>query len=121
MPALIRHLRLLALLVLVAGLGVRGAVPAGSRKSINETMGGRQSDRVEAAVAAYLRIAADHGLDPVHMALAWCKTRPFMASVIFGATDLDQLAHILEGADLELSAEVLEAIDLAHRAHPMPY
>jgi len=29
MPALIRHLRLLALLVLVAGLGVRGAVPAG--------------------------------------------------------------------------------------------
>ena len=72
-------------------------------------------------MAAYLRIAADHGLDPVHMALAWCRTRPFMASVIFGATDLDQLAHILEGADLELSAEVLEAIDLAHRAHPMPY
>ena len=29
MPALFRHLRLLALLVLVAGLGVRGAVPAG--------------------------------------------------------------------------------------------
>lgn len=98
-----------------------GAVPAGSRKSINETMGGRQSDRVEAAVAAYLRIAADHGLNPVHMALAWCRRRPFMASVIFGATDLDQLAHVLEGADLELSAEVLEAIDLAHRAHPMPY
>ena len=29
MPALFRHLRLFALLLLVAGLGVRGAVPAG--------------------------------------------------------------------------------------------
>ena len=29
MPALFRHLRMLALLVLVAGMGVRGTVPAG--------------------------------------------------------------------------------------------
>ncbi|WP_416368893.1 aldo/keto reductase [Tritonibacter mobilis] len=98
-----------------------GAVPEKSRKSINPEMGGRQSDRVEAAVAAYLTIAADHGLDPVHMALAWCRTRPFMASAIFGATDVAQLAHILEGADLELAPEVLAQIDQAHRAHAMPY
>ena len=98
-----------------------GAVPEKSRKSINPEMGGRQSDRVESAVAAYLAIAADHGLDPVHMALAWCRTRPFIASAIFGATDVDQLAHILEGADLELAPEVLAQIDHAHRAHAMPY
>lgn len=98
-----------------------GAVPEKSRKSINPEMGGRQSDRVESAVAAYLAIAADHGLDPVHMALAWCRTRPFIASAIFGATDVDQLAHILEGADLELAPEALAQIDHAHRAHAMPY
>ncbi len=98
-----------------------GAVPDGSRKSINAEMGGRQSARVEAAVAAYLQVAADHDLDPVHMALAWCKTRPFMTSAIFGATDVDQLAHLLKGADLQLSEAVLADIDRAHRAHPMPY
>ncbi|WP_420005574.1 aldo/keto reductase [Arenibacterium sp. LLYu02] len=98
-----------------------GAVPEKSRKSLNPEMGGRQTARVEGAVAAYLKIAAEHGLDPVHMAMAWCKTRPFMTSAIFGATDVGQLAHLLQGADLELSAEVLAEIDRAHRAHPMPY
>ena len=98
-----------------------GAVPEGSRKSIVAEMGGRQSAHVEAAVAAYLDIAAEHDLDPVHMALAWCKTRPFMASAIFGATTVDQLAHLLKGVDLVLSDAVLASIDRAHRAHPMPY
>lgn len=55
------------------------------------------------------------------MALAWAATRPFMASVIFGATTLAQLDHILSGLDTSLSAEVMAAIDAAHRAHPMPY
>ncbi|OIQ29804.1 MAG: aldo/keto reductase [Alphaproteobacteria bacterium MedPE-SWcel] len=98
-----------------------GAVPEGSRKSLNAEMGGRQSERVLGAVAAYLQIAADHGLDPVHMALAWCKTRPFMTSAIFGATNVTQLTHLLNGVDLELSDAVLADIDAAHRANPMPY
>ena len=55
------------------------------------------------------------------MALAWAASRPFMASVIFGATTRDQLQHILDGVDLELDDEVLEDIDLVHRDHPMPY
>ena len=84
-------------------------------------MGGRRSARVFDAVAAYLEIADRHGLDPVHMALAWCRTRPFMMSAIFGATSVLQLEHILRGADLELSTDVLAEINQAHRAHPMPF
>lgn len=98
-----------------------GAVPGGSRMSINGDLGGRATDRAPAAVEAYLEIARKHGLDLVHMALAWCMQRPFMMSAIFGATTADQLAHIIAGKDLVLSDEVMSDIDAAHRAHPMPY
>lgn len=98
-----------------------GAVPAGSRMSIGPKMGGRASERVDVATDAYLAIARDHGLDPVHMAMAFCVERPFMASAIFGATTQEQLEHILAGLDVTLSSDVQAAIDEAHRAHPMPY
>ncbi|UWQ78247.1 aldo/keto reductase [Leisingera sp. S132] len=106
---------------LLTGKYQNGAVPEGSRKSINPELGGRHSPRVYDAVAAYLEIAGRHGLDPVHMALAWCRTRPFMASAIFGATRLAQLEHLLQSVELELSQQVLDEINAAHRAHPMPY
>jgi len=53
--------------------------------------------------------------------LAFARMRPFMASVIFGATTLDQLEVALGAADLMLSDEVMAEIDKAHRAHPMPF
>jgi len=98
-----------------------GAVPDASRMSLNSDMGGRKTDRVFAAVDAYLDIAGRHGLDPSQMALAWCMTRPFMCSVIFGATNMAQLEVAIGAADLTLSDEVMAEITAAHRAHPMPY
>ena len=106
---------------LLTGKYQNGAVPEGSRKTLNPELGGRHSPRVYAAVDAYLEIARKHGLDPVHMALAWCRTRPFMASAIFGATTVPQLEHALKSVEVTLSEEVLREIDAAHRAHPMPY
>ena len=98
-----------------------GAVPDGSRKSINDGMGGRWTDRVQGAVDAYHALAKDYGVDPVHMALAWCQTRPFACSAILGATTAEQLAHGLKAADLALPEALVEAIDAVHKAHPMPY
>ena len=98
-----------------------GNVPAGSRMSVVENLSGRANPRVYPAVNAYLGIVRKHGIDPVHMALAWCRTRPFMCSAIFGATRLGQLEHILGASDVVLSQECLEDIAVAHKAHPMPY
>ncbi len=106
---------------LLTGKYQNGAVPEGSRKTLNPDLGGRHSPRVYGAVDAYLEIARKHGLDPVHMALAWCRTRPFMASAIFGATTVPQLEHALKSVEVTLSDEVLAEIDAVHRAHPMPY
>ncbi len=55
------------------------------------------------------------------MALAWARQRPFMTSIIFGTTSMDQLEVALAAIDLELSDEVLADIATAHKAHPMPY
>lgn len=98
-----------------------GAIPSGSRRSINEGMGGRATDRVFAAVGAYLDIAERHGIDPVHLALQWTRMRPFPTIPIFGATTADQLDVALGGPAVKLSDEVLDEVSEAHRAHPMPY
>jgi aryl-alcohol dehydrogenase-like predicted oxidoreductase len=106
---------------LLTGKYQGGKVPKGSRMSLNGDLGGRKSERVFDAVDKYLDIARRHGLDPVHMALAWCTTRPFMGSVIFGATSMAQLETALGAVDVTLSGEVLEEINAAHKAHPLPY
>lgn len=106
---------------LLTGKYQDGKVPEGSRMSSQPEMGGRYSDRVFGAIDAYLRIAQKHGLDPVHMALAFCTSRPFMGSAIFGAMDLDQLKRALGAAQVTLTDEALADINEAHKAHPMPY
>ncbi|MEO9466932.1 aldo/keto reductase, partial [Sulfitobacter pontiacus] len=106
---------------LLTGKYQNGALPEGSRMAINGDLGGRKTDRVFDAVDAYLQIAQKHGLDPVQMSLAFTRQRPFMTSVIFGATSLDQLEVILGGIDLHLDDEVMADLDAAHKAHPMPF
>ncbi|MDO6583948.1 aldo/keto reductase [Salipiger sp. 1_MG-2023] len=106
---------------LLTGKYQNGAVPEGSRMALNGNLGGRKSDRAFPAVEAYLQVAREFGLDPVHMALAWSARRPFVASSIFGATTLAQLEHLLGAVDVVLGEELLERLDAVHREHPMPY
>lgn len=106
---------------LLTGKYQGGAVPEGSRMSLNGNLGGRKTERAFEAVDAYLGVARDFGMDPVHMALAWSARRPFVASSIFGATTLAQLDHLLGAVDVVLSDELLERIDAVHKEHPMPY
>ena len=95
--------------------------PDGSRRSITADLGGRITDNVWPAIDAYQAVADRHGLNIVQMAMAWCLTRPFMTSAIFGATSLDQLKTILDAQDLTLSKDVLKDLNTAHKNHPMPY
>lgn len=106
---------------LLTGKYQDGSVPDGSRMSLTPELGGRKTPRAFEAAAAYLGVAERHGLDPVHMALAFTVQRPFAVSTIFGATTSAQLQHILEGRDVVLSDEVLADLDETHRVNPMPY
>lgn len=106
---------------LLTGKYQGGSMPDGSRMSLNPEMGGRRTERAFEAVDVYLNIAKKHGLDPTQMALAWCCTRPFMGSVIFGATTMAQLDLALGAVDVSLSDEVLSEINDANRLHPLPF
>jgi len=98
-----------------------GAVPKGSRLDLVPSLGGRYEPRAQAAVDAYCAVADKHGLDPAQMALAWCATRPFMTSAIFGATTMEQLEIALGSSEVTLSDEVMGELNAVHKAHPMPY
>ena len=106
---------------LLTGKYSGGAIPEGSRRSIGPELGGRWTDRAAGVADHYVALARKHGLDPVHMALAWAGQRPFVTAPIFGATTTAQLAHVLAGRDVVLTAELLDEIDQVHKAHPMPY
>ena len=106
---------------LLTGKYQGGVVPDGSRMSLVSDLGGRRTPRAFEAVEAYLALAKKHEIDPVQMALAWARQRPFMTSVIFGATTMDQLELALGAAEIEISKPLLSQIDEINRAIPMPY
>ena len=105
---------------LLTGKYLDGARPEGSRLTTNGDLGGRYQPLQEPAVRAYVELAKAHGIDPAQMALAFCLTRPFMASVIIGATTMAQLKADIAAADLTLSDDVINGIRRIHRLHPAP-
>ena len=105
---------------LLTGKYLGGAKPAVTRLTKNHDLGGRYQPHQEPAVAAYVDFAKDHGLDPAQMALAFCLTRPFMASVIIGATSMEQLKADIAAADVTLSPEVMNGLRTLHRRFPAP-
>jgi aryl-alcohol dehydrogenase-like predicted oxidoreductase len=106
---------------LLSGKYAGDVIPEGSRRSLNPDLSGRVTPQVFPAVAAYLGIAARHGLDPCQMAIAFCRSRPFTTVPIIGATTLAQLRTNIGAAGLILSPEVLADIAETHRAFPAPY
>ncbi len=105
---------------ILSGKYLDGKKPAGSRGSINGDIGGRLVPQQEAATRAYVELSQKHGIDPNALAIAFCLTRPFMASVIIGATTMEQLKVNIGAADLTLSDEILQEIARIHRLYPMP-
>lgn len=105
---------------LLSGKYADGQVPAGSRRTLNDTLSGRYSEHSRPALDAYLALAEQHALDPAQMALAFCMTRPFMTSVIIGATSMPQLRNNLDAARLTLDEALLQGIADIHRRYPIP-
>lgn len=105
---------------LLTGKYLDGAKPEGSRMTKNGDLGGRYQPLQEPAVRAYVALAKENGIDPAQMALAFCLTRPFMASVIIGATSMEQLKTDIAAKDLTLSADVMNGILRIHRLYPAP-
>ncbi|WP_059006104.1 aldo/keto reductase [Streptomyces specialis] len=78
--------------------------------------GGRSADALANSalrekVQAYEDLAEKHGLAPGELALAWLLTRPGVTGPIVGPRVPEQLDSAVRAVDLELSQDVLTALD----------
>ena len=92
------------------------AHPEGSRATSGEmgwAMDRYLADPVLEAVQRLLPIAEGAGLSMVTMALAWILRREEVSSAIIGASRPEQVHQNAEASGVELTADVLEAIDEA--------
>lgn len=92
-----------------------GALPAGARKTLFDSLKRYEKPGTAEAVDDYVALAGEAGLDPAQMALAFARTRSFMTSVIIGATRMDQLETDIASADVTLGEDVLQRINEIHQ------
>ena len=105
---------------ILTGKYLGGKVPEKSRASIKPGLDGRLTEHVEPAVANYVALANSLQMQPEQLALAFCLSRPFMTSVIIGATTEDQLESALYSAEIKLDSASLESIQNIYRQYPAP-
>jgi aryl-alcohol dehydrogenase-like predicted oxidoreductase len=97
------------------------AAPENARLTMFPGFGSRYRKlNVNAAVAAYVAISQRHNLQPSTLAIAFVRSRWFVASTIIGATSLDQLQENLESVNVTLSPEILAEIDAVNDRYPNP-
>ena len=73
-----------------------------------------EKPNVAPASAAYVALAAKHGLSPATLALSFVMHRWFVSSTIVGATSLLQLEEDLNAWEKPLSEEILKEIEALH-------
>jgi aryl-alcohol dehydrogenase-like predicted oxidoreductase len=64
-------------------------------------------------------VAAERGVPPAQIALAWLLHRPGVTAPIVGATKLGHLEDALSAAELELSADEMARLEDPYRPHPV--
>lgn len=101
----------------ISGKYLGGVLPPGTRGAVAGSAY-RNNQYTEPAIRAYIALAEKHGLDVCQMAIAFCLTKPFMTSVIIGATTMEQLKVNIAAADLQLSDPILNEIQQIFMLYP---
>lgn len=81
----------------------------------------RNTERTHRVLDVQREIAERLGRAPAHVALAWLRSRPGVASVLLGARTLEQLRDNLGAADLELDDEAIAALSAVSAPGVPPY
>jgi aryl-alcohol dehydrogenase-like predicted oxidoreductase len=102
-------------------VGLHGQAKPG-RMAIFDSMKKQRWARPEAIETAqrYNALARAHGLTPTQLALAFCYRSWRVASTIIGVTSIAQLDEDLEAWSVQLSPELLAAIDALRWTHRDP-
>jgi aryl-alcohol dehydrogenase-like predicted oxidoreductase len=106
----------------LTGKYLGGARPAGARTTLFDRAQRYQTPGSENAIARYVALAREAGLDPAQMALAFVNSRPFVTANIIGATTMEQLKTDIGSIGIALSSELEAKIDAIHQevGNPCP-
>ncbi len=97
-----------------------GALPAGSRKALFDRLQRYEKVNCAEAIDAYCALAADLGISPTTLALAFTLSRPFVAATIIGATTMEQLRENIDAVNFTITPEIAKRIDAIHMKYPNP-
>jgi len=104
----------------LSGKYLDGTASPNSRLKLYPQFSRYNHEHSQTATKAYVALAKKHGISPSQLALAYALSKPFITSVIVGATTLNQLKENLLSADLALSPEIIAEIEAIHNHHPNP-
>ncbi|MGX9147533.1 NADP(H)-dependent aldo-keto reductase [Mesorhizobium sp. 128a] len=104
----------------LTGKYLGGQRPAGSRLNLFKRFFRYSHERAEHAALAYTTLFREHGIDPVHGALSFVTSRPFVASTLVGGTSVLQLKQNIASVDVSLSREVLDGIQAIYQRYGTP-
>lgn len=104
----------------LTGKYLDGARPAGTRKTLFNQMQRYEKPGTDDAVSAYVALAGEFGLDPAQMAISFALSRPFLTSVLVGATRMEQLRTDIAAANVAMTPDLEARIDAIHLVHQNP-
>ncbi|HMA16033.1 MAG: NADP(H)-dependent aldo-keto reductase [Bacteroidota bacterium] len=104
----------------LSGKYLGGQRPAGARRTLWPGNKRYQGPQADAATAAYVQLARDHGLDPAQLALAFVLRQRFLGAAIIGATGMAQLKTDIGAVRIGLTDDVLRGIEEIHKIYTYP-
>ncbi|MDO1501851.1 aldo/keto reductase [Winogradskyella maritima] len=104
----------------LSGKYVKGTAADNARLKLFPRFARYSSEQSTEATKRYLKIAEDNEMSLAQMSLAFVNSRPFVTSNIIGATSLEQLEENIDSINVELSDDVLKAINEVHAVIPNP-
>lgn len=106
----------------LSGKYLNGARPAGSRWTMVQRNGlFRDTPQSNSAIAAFTELAEHYKVAPATLALAWVNQVEGVTSTIIGATSMAQLEQDIAAFDVELSAEMQQALASLLQQFPQPF
>lgn len=105
---------------LLAGTRQRGGGEPQTLRAGTDTLSQTLYDDADFDVVDAVReVAAERGLAPAQVALAWLLSRPGVAAPIIGATKLSQLEDAIAALDVSLTEDERARLEAPYRPHPV--
>jgi len=98
-----------------------GTMPKNSRMDLFYDFWGRyRTLHSEKTIEEYWNLAKEFNLSISQMAIKFCEIKPFVTSVIIGATKMEQLKTNIDSVNINLDKELIKKIGEIHKKYPNP-